>query len=80
MSRNTDHLKLRNAETGEYEMICEHCGLRVVITPPIPMERFVKMIEKFGNDHAHCLASTPVGSYVEGVPNLESLGLEVSVK
>lgn len=54
MSKDAEHVKVRNTEFGEYEMICEHCGLRGIITPPTPMDNFIKMLEKFGKDHAHC--------------------------
>jgi hypothetical protein len=65
VSKNTDHVKVRNTESGAYEMICEHCGLRGVITPPVPMDNFIKMLEKFGKDHAHCLPYVKVESNTE---------------
>ncbi len=55
MSNNIDHLKVRNTESGEYEMICERCGLRGIITPPIPVDRFLGMMKKFAEDHKHCV-------------------------
>jgi hypothetical protein len=57
MSKDAEHVKVRNTESGEYEMICEHCGLRGIITPPMPVDRFLGMMEKFAEDHKHCVAA-----------------------
>lgn len=57
MSKDAEHVKVRNTESGEYEMICEHCGLRGIITPPMPMDLFLGMVTKFARDHKHCVAA-----------------------
>ncbi len=59
ISKQAEHVKIRNTEAGEYEMICEHCGLKGIITPPVPMDLFLRIVTKFAKDHKHCEAPAP---------------------
>lgn len=51
---NADHLRMRNTERGDFEMICEHCGLRLVIVLPAPMNSVPRAMNQFVRNHRHC--------------------------
>lgn len=53
-TNDTDHVRGQSTEHGAYELLCERCGVHIVVIPPIPMEKFLRLMRQFLQEHSHC--------------------------
>lgn len=52
--KSTDHIRIANMPDGRYEMICENCKINTILTPPMPLDEFLRLTKQYATQHKNC--------------------------
>lgn len=55
MSKQRDHIKVRNTAFGGYGIHCTHCDLQYAPAMPVSIDIFLAILKTFGKEHEDCL-------------------------